>query len=95
MRRSNGDRYIVVVEDFTLVGDVLVGNNDHRTIFIEAVDQLEQVIDFLPIHRQIAQLVDDEQIILQQLGDFLLQFAFELGQLQCLDQGQGGTKHTL
>ncbi len=44
-------RHIVVVEEFTPTGEVFVGRQDDRTVFIQAVDQLEQVVPSLPGYR--------------------------------------------
>jgi len=36
--------HIVVVEELTPVGKVLVGGQDNRAVFIQAVDQLDRII---------------------------------------------------
>lgn len=45
---------------------LLVGCHNNRTIFIETVDQLEQVVSGLPGHRQITELINDLQVTLVQ-----------------------------
>ena len=56
---------IILVEEFPPVGEILVGGDDHRAVLIQAVDQLKHVVDPLLVHRQIAQLIDDEQVKFQ------------------------------
>ena len=43
--------YIVVGEELAPVGKIFVGRQDNRPEFIEAVDQLKQVIHALSVHR--------------------------------------------
>ena len=76
----DGRGHVVVGKELTLGGEVLVGGDDHRAILVEGVDQLEQVVAGLAVHRQIARLVDDQQVELLQGGDLLFQLALDLGQ---------------
>ena len=90
----DGDRHVVVGEELTPGGEVLVGGDDHRAVLVQGIDQLEQVVSGLAVHRQVAQLVDDQQVELLQRGDLLFQLTLDLGQFQLLHQGQrGGEQH--
>ena len=90
----DGDRHVVVGEELTPGGEVLVGGDDHRAVLVQGIDQLEQVVAGLAVHRQVAQLVDDQQVELLQRGDLLFQLTLDLGQFQLLHQGQrGGEQH--
>jgi len=35
---------VIILEEFAPVGEVFVGGNDQRAVFVEAVDKLEQVV---------------------------------------------------
>ena len=56
-------RHVVVVEELTPAGEVLVGGQDDGPVFVQAVDQLEQVVAGLPSHGQVAQFIDDQQVV--------------------------------
>ena len=60
------DGHIVVVEELTPVGKVLVGGQDDGAVLIQAVHQLEEVVAGLAAHGQIAQLINDQQVIFGQ-----------------------------
>ncbi len=47
-------RHVVVVEELAPAGEVLVGGQDDGPVFVQAVDQLEQVVPGLPGHGQVA-----------------------------------------
>ena len=63
-------RHVVVVEELAPTGEVLVGGQDDRPVFVQAVDQLEQIVAGLPGHGQVAQLIDDQQVVFGVLGIF-------------------------
>ena len=63
-------RHVVVVEELAPAGEVLVGGQDDGPVFVQAVDQLEQVVPGLPGHGQVAQLIDDQQVVFGVLGIF-------------------------
>ncbi len=49
----------------SIVGEVLVGGQDHRAELVEDVDELEQVVGPLTGHRQVAQFDHDPQVELE------------------------------
>jgi|GEM_PF-3379954 len=85
---DNGHGHIVIKEELAPIGERLAGSQDDRPVFIQRIDEPRRVVHALLVHRQIAQLVDDQAIELEQLADFLFQLAFELSQFQALDQTQ-------
>src|SRR5690554_83815 len=92
------DRYrnIVIVEKLPPTGEVLIGSQDDGSVLVQAVDQLKQVVAGLAGHGEVAQLINDQQIVLGQLADFFLQLSFHFGQFQLFDQIQRITKqHTV
>src|SRR5690554_573474 len=87
---------VVIVEKLSPAGEVLVGGQDDGPILVQAVDQLKQVVTGLSGHGQVAQLINDQQVVLGQLADFFLQLSFHFGQFQLFDQIQRITKqHTV
>ena len=50
-----------IAEDFAPLGESAVGGEDHRALFIAAVDELEEQIATARRDRQVSDLVDDEQ----------------------------------
>ena len=83
---------VVIVEKLPPAGEVLVGGQDDGAILVPAVDQLKQVVTGLSGHGQVAQLINDQQVVLGQLANFFLQFPLHLRQLQFFDQIQRITK---
>ena len=82
-------RHVVVVEELAPAGEVLVGGQDDGPVFVQAVDQLEQVVPGLPGHGQVAQLIDDQQVVFGQGADPLFQVTPHLGQFKLFHQIQG------
>ena len=64
------DRYrdVVVEEELMPAGEVLVGGDDQRTVFIHGVNELEQVVHATLVHWQVSELIDDYDVELRQLG---------------------------
>lgn len=83
---------VVIAEELAPLGELLVGGQDDRAVFIQRVDELKQVIPALLVHRQITQFIDDQHIELEQLVDLLFQLALEFGQLQGFHQAEGGVE---
>ena len=81
-------RHVVVVEELAPAGEVLVGGQDDGPVFVQAVDQLEQVVAGLSRHRQVTQLIDDQQVVFGQGADPLFQLTLHLGQFQLFHQIQ-------
>src|SRR5689334_25440929 len=50
-----------VTEDLSSVGEAAVGGEDHGGLLVAGVDQLEELIACAGAHRQIADLIDNEQ----------------------------------
>jgi hypothetical protein len=51
---------------------------------------LEEVMRALAVDRQVAQLINEQGVVLLQAGDLAIELAFHLGQLQGLDEADGG-----
>ncbi len=73
MDNAVDDRHgdVVIAKELTPLGEVLVGGQDDRPVFIQRVDELKQVMPALFVHRQIPQFIDDQHIELEQLVDLL------------------------
>ena len=71
-----GDDWIA--EDFAPFCKAAVRGEDHRAFFVAGVDELEEQIAAAGDHRQVADLVDDEQREAAEVPDFLAQRAFAL-----------------
>ena len=67
------DRYghVVIDKEFVSVGKFLISRQDDGTIFVQRIDQLKQVVHAVFIHGKITQLINDQDIELDQLIDFL------------------------
>src|SRR5215471_3351683 len=50
-----------VAEDLAPAAEALVARQDHRAALVAATDELEEQVDALPVDRQVADLIDDEQ----------------------------------
>ena len=64
-----------IAEDVAPFGEAAVRGEDHRTLFIAGVDQLEEQIATAWGDRQVADFVDDKQRTAAQEADFLAQRA--------------------
>ncbi len=62
---DDGHGHIVIKKELAPIGERLVGGQDDRPVFIQRVDELKQVVHALLVHRQIAQLVNDQAIELR------------------------------
>ena len=77
-QRGDDDR---IAEDVTPFRETAVGSEDHGTLFVTGVDELEEEIPTAGSDGQIADFVDNEQRCTTQEADFLAQrsLAFGLG----------------
>ena len=62
---------VVIDEELAPVSEFLVSGQNDRAVFIQRVDQLEQIVRPLFVQRQIAHLVNNQHIELGELVDFL------------------------
>ena len=86
-QRRGDDR---VAEDVAPFGEAAVGGEDHRTLFVAGIDQLEEQVATAGDDRQVADLVDDEQRGASQPTKAFAQASFALGLGQRSDDvGEG------
>jgi hypothetical protein len=57
---DDGCRHVVVVEELAPAGEVLFGSQNDRSLFVETVDQLEQVVSGLPGYGQVTEFINDQ-----------------------------------
>lgn len=50
-----------IAEDFAPFGEAAIGGEDHCALFVTGVDELEEQVSTPGDHREVADLVDDEQ----------------------------------
>jgi hypothetical protein len=79
---EHGGGHLGVAEDLGPIGEGEVGGDQHRGVLIELADQVEQQLSAGLAERQIAEFVDDDQIVAQQ---FLGQSAAAAGGLLLLE----------
>jgi hypothetical protein len=75
-QRRGDDR---IAEHLAPFGEAAVGCQDHGTLLAAGVDELEEAVAVARRDRQIADLVDDEQVRALQLADALFEFSLPLG----------------
>src|SRR5258708_1633593 len=66
----------VIAEDLAPRAEALIAGDDDRATLVTARDQLEEEVGALPVDRQIANLVADQQLRLGQQLEPLVEFAF-------------------
>ena len=74
-----------VPEDLTPFGKAAVGGQDHRAALVAGVDQLEQQVPCGGAEREVADLVDDEQLGPAQIADALAQPTLAIGLSEAVD----------
>ena len=62
-----------IAKDITPFGEAAVGCQDHGTLFVSGVDELEEQVGRVGFQRQVTELVDDQQFRLRQRQQFLVQ----------------------
>ena len=70
------------------VGDAAVGGQDDRAVFVAAADDLEEVAGGFVGHRQVAELVDDQQLRAVPEAHRVGPAAFERGAWRCGRRGR-------
>lgn len=81
VQESGGDDG--AAEDLAPFGEAAVRGQDHRAFFVAGIDQLEEQVATAGRHRQVSDLIDDEQRCAAEEADALAQgtLAFGLGKL--------------
>ncbi|HET9627817.1 MAG TPA: hypothetical protein VFP84_40945 [Kofleriaceae bacterium] len=75
---EHGGGYDLVAEHVAPLGDGLVGGDEHAASLIATADELKEQVGGPLLERQIAELVDDEQLGLGVEGDLFGELALEL-----------------
>ena len=79
---QHGGGHLGVAEDLRPIGEGEIGGDQQGGVFVELADQVEQQLAAGLAERQVAQLVDDDEIVAQQL---LGQAATATGRLLLLE----------
>ena len=88
---EHGGRHFGVAEHLRPIGEGEIGGDQQRSVFIEFADQVEEQLAARLTERQIAEFVDDDEIITQQFfaqpatatgGLFLLQLVDQVDQVE-------------
>jgi len=88
----------VHIADLVPIGEGEIGGDQQRGVFVELADQVEQQLAARLAERQIAEFVDDDEIVAQQLlgqsaattgGFLLLQLIDEIDQIEEASSGAG------
>ena len=66
---EHGGRHFGVAEHLGPVGEGKIGGDEQRGVFVKLADQVEQQLPARLAERQIAEFVDDDEIVAQQLLD--------------------------
>ena len=68
-----------VAEDLAPFGEAAIGGEDHRSLFVAGVDELEEQVSPARDDGQVADLVDDQQCSAAEVAKALAQAAVALG----------------
>ena len=88
---EHGGCHFGVAEHLRPIGEGEIGRDQERRIFVELADQVEQQLAAGLAERQVAELVDDDEIVAQQLlgqpaaatgGLFLFELIDEIDQVE-------------
>ena len=71
-----------VAEDLAPLLEAAVGGDDDRAAFVAAGDQREEQVGGLALERQVADLVDDEQLVALEAAQLGLELVAVLGGLE-------------
>jgi hypothetical protein len=103
---EHGGGHLGVAEHLGPIGEGEIGGDQQRGVFVELADQVEQQLAAGLAEREIAQFVDDDEIVAQQVlghttaatgGLFLLELVDQIDQVEeapsgaGADNGQGDT----
>jgi len=86
-----GYRHVIIKEELTPVGEILVGADDKGAILIHGIYKLKQVIHSLFVHGRISH-IQDQHVKLQKASCLFLELAFQLDYLKDFYQGGSGNK---
>ena len=64
---EHGGGHLGVAEHLRPVGESEVGGNQQRGVFVELADEMEQQLPAGLAERQVAEFVDDDEIVAQQV----------------------------
>jgi hypothetical protein len=64
---EHGGCHLGIAEHLGPIGEGQIGRDQQRRVFVELADQVEQQLSTGLAERQIAELVDDDEIVAQQL----------------------------
>jgi hypothetical protein len=73
---DGGERHSLVGEDLAPCPEWLIGSDQHRASLVAAADQLEQHAGFGLILADIGDVVEDQQVILVELGEHAFESEF-------------------
>ena len=83
---EHGGGHLGVAEHLRPIGEGEVGGNQQRCVFVELADQMEQQLSAGLTERQIAEFVDDDEIVAQQFFGQPAALAGSLLLLELVDQ---------
>ena len=66
---EHGGRHFGVAEHLRPIGEGEIGDDQQRGVFVELADQVEQQLPAGLAEREVAEFVDDDEIIAQQVSD--------------------------
>src|SRR5580692_262501 len=95
---EHGGGHLGVAEHLGPIGEGEIGGDQQRGVFVELADQVEQQLSARLAERQVAQFVDDDEIVAQQVlsqataaagGLFLLELIDQIDQIKEASPGAG------
>ena len=83
---EHGGGHLGVAEHLWPIGEGEIGGDQQRRVFVELADQMEQQLPAGLAEREIAELVDDDDVLAQQFVDQPAALARGLLLLELVDQ---------
>src|SRR5712691_6764675 len=83
---DDGERHRLVGEDLSPFAEGLVGGDQQGSPLVSGTDEFEQDAGFGLILADIGEVVEDQQVVLVELGDGGFESEFAAGDLQPLDE---------